>query len=112
MDYRAGAMTHLIAYHFLLSYTSQIPRCINEVYRQFNPNQYPVVLVNFILRTDAYDLNIDPNKRTVFIHSEHNLIEALKVSNTCHASCDHFFLEPNNYVVHQCTQLACFKLLP
>ncbi|KAH9819432.1 hypothetical protein DFH28DRAFT_956022 [Melampsora americana] len=57
---------------------SKIPKSINEVYRQFNPNQYPVVLVNFILRTDAYDLNIDPNKRTVFIHSEHNLIEALK----------------------------------
>lgn len=52
---------------------------MNEVYKQFNTNQYPVVLANFVLPPDAYDLNIDPNKRTVFLHSESNLVEALRV---------------------------------
>ncbi|MBW0463043.1 hypothetical protein O181_002758 [Austropuccinia psidii MF-1] len=57
---------------------SKISKCVNEVYKQFNTNQYPVVLANFILPEDAYDVNIDPNKRTIFLHSEGNLIEALR----------------------------------
>ncbi|KAG0143804.1 hypothetical protein CROQUDRAFT_660779 [Cronartium quercuum f. sp. fusiforme G11] len=58
---------------------SKVAKCVNEIYKQFNTNQYPVVLANFLLSPDAYDLNIDPNKRTVFLHSEQNLIEALKI---------------------------------
>ncbi|KAA1082571.1 hypothetical protein PGT21_007215 [Puccinia graminis f. sp. tritici] len=57
---------------------SKISKCVNEVYKQFNTNQYPVLLANFILPSDSYDLNIDPNKRSIFLHSEGNLIEALR----------------------------------
>jgi len=35
-------------------------------------------MANFILPPDSYDLNIDPNKRSIFLHSESNLIEALR----------------------------------
>ncbi|KNZ50637.1 hypothetical protein VP01_431g11 [Puccinia sorghi] len=57
----------------------QISKCVNEAYKQFNTNQYPVILANFILPPDSYDLNIDPNKRSIFLHSESNLIEALRI---------------------------------
>ncbi|CAH7673285.1 hypothetical protein PPACK8108_LOCUS8172 [Phakopsora pachyrhizi] len=57
---------------------NKISKCVNEVYKQFNTNQYPVVLANFILPEDSYDVNVDPNKRTIFLHSESNLIQALK----------------------------------
>ncbi|PLW30354.1 hypothetical protein PCASD_16108 [Puccinia coronata f. sp. avenae] len=57
---------------------SKISKCINEAYKQFNTNQYPVILANFVLPPDSYDLNIDPNKRSIFLHSESNLIEALR----------------------------------
>ncbi|KAI9622898.1 hypothetical protein H4Q26_014837 [Puccinia striiformis f. sp. tritici PST-130] len=45
-------------------------------------NQYPVIVANFILPPDCYDLNIDPNKRSIFLHSEGNLIEALRLTST------------------------------
>ncbi|KAH9458167.1 hypothetical protein MJO28_005235 [Puccinia striiformis f. sp. tritici] len=57
---------------------SKISKCVNEAYKQFNTNQYPVIVANFILPPDCYDLNIDPNKRSIFLHSEGNLIEALR----------------------------------
>jgi DNA mismatch repair ATPase MutL len=28
---------------------------------------------------DSYDVNVSPDKRSIFLHSEQNLIEALKV---------------------------------
>lgn len=31
---------------------------------------------------DAYDVNVSPDKRTIFLHSEINLISALKVSQS------------------------------
>lgn len=57
---------------------SKISKCVNEVYKQFNTNQYPVIVANFTLPSDSYDLNIDPNKRSIFLHSEGNLVEALR----------------------------------
>lgn len=33
------------------------------------------------IQIDAYDVNVSPDKRSIFLHSEQNLIEALKVSS-------------------------------
>lgn len=33
------------------------------------------------LNTDFYDVNVSPDKRTIFLHSEKQLVEALKVSS-------------------------------
>ena len=52
---------------------------INEVYRQYNFHQYPFVLMTLKMKTDAYDVNVTPDKRTIFVHEEKQIIEALKV---------------------------------
>ncbi|KAF9448738.1 DNA mismatch repair protein MutL [Macrolepiota fuliginosa MF-IS2] len=59
---------------------TKVQKAFNEVYRSFNATQSPFVVADFILPTDACDVNVSPDKRTVFIHSEGNLIAALKVA--------------------------------
>lgn len=58
----------------------RMTRAFNEVYRQYNTNQVPVVIADFRLETDTYDVNVSPDKRTIFLHEETKLIEALKVA--------------------------------
>ncbi|GAA5999464.1 ATP-binding mismatch repair protein [Rhodotorula paludigena] len=57
---------------------SKIAKAVNEVYKQYNANQFPTIVADFQLSTDAYDVNVSPDKRTIFLHSEGNLITALK----------------------------------
>jgi len=54
-------------------------KCFNEMYKTYNMHQYPMVVVNLTLPTDGYDVNVTPDKRTVFVHAEKAIIEALKV---------------------------------
>ncbi|KAH9837617.1 DNA mismatch repair protein MutL [Rhodofomes roseus] len=58
---------------------SKVQKAFNEVYRTFNANQAPFIVADFILPTDSLDVNVSPDKRTILLHSEKNLIEALKV---------------------------------
>ncbi|KIO28268.1 hypothetical protein M407DRAFT_72044 [Tulasnella calospora MUT 4182] len=58
---------------------TKIQKAFNEVYRSFNTNQSPFVIADFQLPTASCDINVSPDKRTIFIHSEGNLILALKV---------------------------------
>ncbi|GAA6036714.1 hypothetical protein JCM8097_003443 [Rhodosporidiobolus ruineniae] len=60
--------------------SSKVTKAVNEVYKSFNPNQFPTVVADFQLATDAYDVNVSPDKRTIFLHSEGNLIAALKTA--------------------------------
>jgi hypothetical protein len=39
---------------------------------------------------DTYDVNVSPDKRTIFLHNEGNLILALKVSQ-CHLPLFYFY---------------------
>ncbi|KIJ19584.1 hypothetical protein PAXINDRAFT_69419, partial [Paxillus involutus ATCC 200175] len=57
----------------------KVQKAINEVYRTFSANQSPFVIADFILPTHACDINVSPDKRTIFLHSENNLVQALKV---------------------------------
>ncbi|KAF9519637.1 hypothetical protein BS47DRAFT_1336722 [Hydnum rufescens UP504] len=59
---------------------NKVQKALNEVYKSFNTNQSPFVIANFVLPTDAYDVNASPDKRTIFLHSEANLIMAFKTS--------------------------------
>ncbi|KAH9961814.1 hypothetical protein BC827DRAFT_1202133 [Russula dissimulans] len=61
---------------------AKVQKAVNEVYRTFNANQSPFVIADFILPTDSCDINVSPDKRTILLHSENNLIEALKVALT------------------------------
>ncbi|GAA5949189.1 hypothetical protein JCM10213_008237 [Rhodosporidiobolus nylandii] len=59
---------------------SKVAKAVNEVYRGFNAQQFPTVVADFQLSPDAYDVNVSPDKRTIFLHSEGNLIVALKAA--------------------------------
>lgn len=56
----------------------RISRAFNEVYKSFNSNQLPFVIADFKLPTDSYDVNVSPDKRTIFLHEESRLIEKVK----------------------------------
>ncbi|GLB43816.1 putative DNA mismatch repair protein [Lyophyllum shimeji] len=59
---------------------TKIRKAFNEVYCSFNANQAPFILADFILPTDSVDVNVSPDKRTIFVHSEGNLIVKLKAA--------------------------------
>ncbi|PWN28737.1 DNA mismatch repair protein MutL [Jaminaea rosea] len=58
----------------------KVTRAFNEVYRHFNMNQVPIVVADFLLPTESYDVNVSPDKRTIFLHEESQLVEALKAA--------------------------------
>ncbi|GAA5881569.1 hypothetical protein JCM3774_005352 [Rhodotorula dairenensis] len=57
---------------------AKVTKAVNECYKSFNANQFPTVVADFQLAPDAYDVNVSPDKRTIFLHSEGNLITCLK----------------------------------
>ncbi|KAF8577109.1 DNA mismatch repair protein MutL [Ramaria rubella] len=57
----------------------KIQKVFNEIYRSFNTNQLPFLIADFRLPTNTCDINVSPDKRTIFVHSENKLIDALKV---------------------------------
>ena len=58
----------------------QLARVFNEVYRSFNVAQSPFVLANIRLDTNAYDVNVSPDKRTILLHEQSALLEAVRKS--------------------------------
>ncbi|KAJ1028430.1 hypothetical protein NDA16_001597 [Ustilago loliicola] len=56
----------------------RVSRAFNEVYKSFNSNHFPFVIADFRLPTDSYDVNVSPDKRTIFLHEENRLIEKVK----------------------------------
>ncbi|KAK9373723.1 uncharacterized protein V1513DRAFT_417428 [Lipomyces chichibuensis] len=51
---------------------------INECYRSFNITQYPFVVANFEVPFDSIDVNVSPDKRTIFLHDEATVLECLR----------------------------------
>lgn len=76
----------------------KVQTAINDVYKSFNTTQFPFVVANlnlplgqFIIINaslprltnpclDAYDVNVSPDKLSIFLHHELNLTLALKAS--------------------------------
>ena len=76
----------------------KVQTAINEVYKSFNTTQFPFVVANLNLPLgqfiiikpslswltrpcpDAYDVNVSPDKLSIFLHHELNLTLALKAS--------------------------------
>ncbi|KAJ9369002.1 hypothetical protein DTO282E5_6334 [Paecilomyces variotii] len=58
----------------------QIAKAFNEVYKSFNVSQSPFIFADFRMDTNAYDVNVSPDKRTILLHDSGALIEALKES--------------------------------
>lgn len=55
-------------------------RAVNDVYKSFNTNQVPLAILDLQIPTESVDINVSPDKRTIMVHSEANLVEALRVS--------------------------------
>ena len=55
----------------------RVAKTLNEVYRAFNSAQFPAAVLDFRLPTDAYDVNVTPDKRRVMLHAEDELLGAL-----------------------------------
>ncbi|KAF8249781.1 DNA mismatch repair protein MutL [Wilcoxina mikolae CBS 423.85] len=60
----------------------QISKAFNEVYRGFNVTQSPFIFADLLLDTHSYDVNVSPDKRTVLLHDQADLLENLKSSLT------------------------------
>ncbi|RKP35431.1 DNA mismatch repair protein MutL [Dimargaris cristalligena] len=58
----------------------KVARVVNEVYRSYNPQQYPIVFLNIHLDPGAFDVNVSPDKRTLFLHDEARLQNRIRVS--------------------------------
>jgi DNA mismatch repair protein PMS2 len=60
----------------------QIAKAINEVYKSFNASQSPFIFADFRMNTNAYDVNVSPDKRTILLHDSATMLEKLKTCLT------------------------------
>lgn len=59
---------------------SKLMKIVNEIYKQFNSNEYPFVYLNVTTKSALIDVNITPDKRQVFIENEKLLLAVVKSS--------------------------------
>lgn len=70
---------------------TKVSKVINKVYKQYNIHQYPVYILNISVNTgfklndnlmltfsDAYDVNVTPDKRKVFFQDEMSIVEFME----------------------------------
>ena len=60
----------------------QVAKAINEVYKSYNVTQSPFIFANLQMDTNAYDVNVSPDKRTILLHDQTSLLESLKATLT------------------------------
>ncbi|CAE6498386.1 unnamed protein product [Rhizoctonia solani] len=58
----------------------QIQKAFNEVYKSFNSTQMPMIIADFQLPGDTFDINVSPDKRMIMLHNEGGLINSLKTA--------------------------------
>lgn len=58
----------------------QVAKAFNEVYKSYNLTQSPFIFADIQLDTEAYDVNVSPDKRTIMLHDQTALLESLKQS--------------------------------
>lgn len=56
----------------------QVAKAFNEVYKSYNITQSAFIFANIQLDTNAYDVNVSPDKRTILLHDQTALLESLK----------------------------------
>nr|XP_021181434.2 mismatch repair endonuclease PMS2 [Helicoverpa armigera] len=59
---------------------TKIIKVINEIYRQYNSNQYPFVFLNVEMERTTVDVNVTPDKRKIFLTKEKIIMDILKNS--------------------------------
>ena len=60
----------------------KLQRVLNDAFRTFSSSpgsaSFPFLLLDLVLPTDCYDVNVTPNKRTVLLHDEAGLMAAVR----------------------------------
>ncbi len=57
----------------------QVAKAINEVYKSYNITQSPFIFANLVMDTNDYDVNVSPDKRTILLHDQNEMLESLKL---------------------------------
>ncbi|KAH7128525.1 DNA mismatch repair protein-like protein pms1 [Dendryphion nanum] len=60
----------------------QVAKAFNEVYKSYNVTQSAFIFADLRLDTNAYDVNVSPDKRTILLHDQVALLENLKTALT------------------------------
>lgn len=89
----------------------KVTKLLNELYKSYNSQQYPMVILNFILPTTAYDVNVTPDKRKIFLHDEGLLMSALRESLENNYAPNKYTYAINNFESDSQLGLTCFPLL-
>ncbi|KAI3961202.1 hypothetical protein MKX01_035788 [Papaver californicum] len=58
----------------------KVSKLVNELYKTSSSKQYPIMVMNFIVPTKAYDVNVTPDKRKIFFSDEGSLMRSLRES--------------------------------
>ncbi|KAL2153365.1 hypothetical protein VTH82DRAFT_4520 [Thermothelomyces myriococcoides] len=58
----------------------QFAKVFNEVYRLYNASQSPFIFANIQLDTHLYDVNVSPDKRTILLHDQGQMLDNLRES--------------------------------
>ncbi|KAF5657570.1 DNA mismatch repair PMS2 [Fusarium circinatum] len=58
----------------------QFAKTFNEVYRAYNSSQAPFILADVQLDTHMYDVNVSPDKRSILLHDQNQLLDNLRSS--------------------------------
>ncbi|KAM7255013.1 hypothetical protein ACFE04_020254 [Oxalis oulophora] len=56
----------------------KVSKLVNELYKGANSKQYPIAIMNFTIPTKAYDINVTPDKRKIFLSDENSILKALR----------------------------------
>ncbi|KAG9443779.1 hypothetical protein H6P81_015119 [Aristolochia fimbriata] len=56
----------------------KISKLLNELYKNANSRQYPMAIMDFIIPTNAYDVNVTPDKRKIFFSDEDSVMRSLR----------------------------------
>mgnify|MGYP002721914088 FL=1 len=56
----------------------KLAQICNQVYKMFNSTQYPCVVANLVIGTHTYDVNVSPDKRTLYVHQEVALFDRIR----------------------------------
>ncbi|XP_018578148.1 mismatch repair endonuclease PMS2 isoform X2 [Anoplophora glabripennis] len=59
---------------------TRLMKLVNEIYKQYNVNQYPFVFLNIITKSSLVDVNVTPDKRQIFLENEKILLATVKAS--------------------------------
>lgn len=59
---------------------SSLNKCINQIYRVYNRNQYPFILLKIVLDEKLIDRNLTPDKRKILLADNHSLFKIVRHS--------------------------------